>query len=92
MNITITPPAAGSLLGDVSKPFVETKRQKRAYAEGLLYKTCFLVSKDTPNKINVNPLFSCQKGAFSYVPASYRMKRDFIALTRNIVALKSDFI
>ena len=29
-------------------------------------------SKDTPNKINVNPLFSCQKGAFSYDPAPYR--------------------
>ncbi|WP_233552332.1 hypothetical protein, partial [Parabacteroides sp. AF48-14] len=40
-------------------------------AEGLLYKTCFLISKDTPDKINVNPLFSRQKGAFSYDLAPY---------------------
>ena len=39
---------------------------------GLLYKMHFSGSKDIRNRTNVNPLFSCQKEAFSYDPAPYR--------------------
>ena len=39
---------------------------------GLLYKTCFSGPKRGPNSKNVNPIFSCQKEAFSYDPAPYR--------------------
>ncbi|WP_233547625.1 hypothetical protein, partial [Parabacteroides sp. AF17-28] len=41
-------------------------------AGGLLYKTCFLISKGTLIQTNVKSLFSRQKGAFSYDPEPYR--------------------
>ena len=37
-----------------------------------MYKTHFTASKDDRKQTNVNPLFSRQKGAFSYDQAPYR--------------------
>ncbi|MBC8603292.1 hypothetical protein H8784_16385 [Parabacteroides acidifaciens] len=41
---------------------------KYRVSRGLLYKTLFLPSEEVRNQINVNPLFSRQKGAFSSFP------------------------
>ena len=57
-----------------TSPSSKTVWQKRVCGGGLLYKTCFSGPKRGPNSKNVNPLFSCQKGAFSYDPAPYRHK------------------
>ena len=55
-----------------TSPSSKTVWQKRVCGGGLLYKTCFSGPKRGPNSKNVNPIFSCQKGTFSYDPEPYR--------------------
>ena len=57
-----------------TSPSSKTVWQKRVCGGGLLYKTCFSGPKRGPNSKNVNPIFSCQKGAFSCDSAPYRHK------------------